>query len=374
MANISGTISPRQSVALGIDAEIASLIADETSATAVQLRSTLSRAALLYDPATKSNGQLAASLSADTGQAMTMFTRGAGAAPLKISSGVITHDPVAQLNAGGYLQANLGGQVRRMGAQVSWPLNASGACVFALPSAPWSSAPLANAGFHLKAFGNGVWSLTRFTTGGETTLADQTTHGRYYTAVWGTGLHPMEFWISPEDQKAVITWPDGTATTVTSSYFDTETSDYCVWELFEGDGTTEVPGSFGALWADTAPTTLDAAGLTSYQRPGHHGPAPHNISGAVTLDLSGSDTQLVTMTGNVTTLVLSGVTTAGTELEIQFIQDGTGSRTLAGVTSTIKWAGGSTPTLTTTASKRDIFRFRYYGGSYYEVSRSMNVG
>ena len=41
---------------------------------------------------------------------------------------------------------------------------------------------------------------------------------------------------------------------------------------------------------------------------------------------------------------------------LRLLQDGTGSRTVTWF-STIKWAGGSAPTLTTTASKADVFGF-----------------
>ncbi|MGA5426615.1 hypothetical protein ACPCVL_07425 [Streptomyces koyangensis] len=83
---------------------------------------------------------------------------------------------------------------------------------------------------------------------------------------------------------------------------------------------------------------------------------------------------MLTLTGNVTSFPFSNPQSQRQEVEVHFLQDATGSRTLAGVSSLIKWAGGTAPTLTTTASRRDIFRFRYVAGSYYEVSRSMNVG
>lgn len=97
------------------------------------------------------------------------------------------------------------------------------------------------------------------------------------------------------------------------------------------------------------------------------------FSATPTFAKSLGDYLTITMTGNIT----SWTFTAGTDgdtIAIAFIQDGTGSRTLAAGPSTVVFAGGS-PTLTTTASKRDIFNFRYNGtlAKWEEQSRSMNV-
>lgn len=73
----------------------------------------------------------------------------------------------------------------------------------------------------------------------------------------------------------------------------------------------------------------------------------------ITFDLS---TSLHTVTlGNNRKLALSNET-VGQTFVIRLVQDGTGSRTVTWFT-TIKWAGGSAPTLTTTASKTDVFGF-----------------
>jgi len=55
------------------------------------------------------------------------------------------------------------------------------------------------------------------------------------------------------------------------------------------------------------------------------------------------------------TLALSN-SAAGKVFILRLLQDGTGSRTVTWF-GTIKWAGGSAPTLTTTASKADTFGF-----------------
>ena len=58
--------------------------------------------------------------------------------------------------------------------------------------------------------------------------------------------------------------------------------------------------------------------------------------------------------GNITIAVSNP--TVGQVFMVEITQDGVGSRTVTWF-STIKWAGGSAPVLTTTASKRDTFGF-----------------
>ena len=53
-------------------------------------------------------------------------------------------------------------------------------------------------------------------------------------------------------------------------------------------------------------------------------------------------------------------------------QDSTGGYTISWHT-TFKWAGGTAPTVTTTASAKDIFVFRSDGTNMYEVGRQLNV-
>ena len=54
------------------------------------------------------------------------------------------------------------------------------------------------------------------------------------------------------------------------------------------------------------------------------------------------------------------------------IQDGTGGRT-ASWNTVFKWAAGTAPTLTTTASAKDIFVWRSDGTNMYEVGRQLNL-
>ena len=74
----------------------------------------------------------------------------------------------------------------------------------------------------------------------------------------------------------------------------------------------------------------------------------------VTFDLAASNIHTVTLGGN-RVLALSNAS-VGQVFIIRLLQDGSGSRTVTWF-STISWAGGSAPTLTTTASKADTFGF-----------------
>lgn len=97
------------------------------------------------------------------------------------------------------------------------------------------------------------------------------------------------------------------------------------------------------------------------------------FSATPTFDPANGDFQTITMTANITGWTFS----AGLEGEvvtIAFIQDGTGSRTLAGTPSNVLLAGGAL-TLTTTASKRDQITFRYDATltKWVEQARSLNL-
>lgn len=74
----------------------------------------------------------------------------------------------------------------------------------------------------------------------------------------------------------------------------------------------------------------------------------------ITFDKNVSDYHRVVLGGN-RTLALSNMA-AGDKIVIDLVQDGTGTRTVTWFT-TIKWVGGTVPTLTTTINKIDTFGF-----------------
>lgn len=79
----------------------------------------------------------------------------------------------------------------------------------------------------------------------------------------------------------------------------------------------------------------------------------------------------VTLTGNITTQTLSNVR-AGKAGMITFIQDGTGSRTTVW-NSIFKFAGGTTPSLTTTASAIDILNYNCRSTTFCEATLNKDV-
>ncbi len=94
--------------------------------------------------------------------------------------------------------------------------------------------------------------------------------------------------------------------------------------------------------------------------------------GTATLDLSKGGFHFITMPAGNITIALSNPTT-GQPFLIRILQDSGGSRTVTWF-STIRWAGGSAPTLTTTASKADEFGFITTGtGTYDAVIVGQNI-
>lgn len=87
-------------------------------------------------------------------------------------------------------------------------------------------------------------------------------------------------------------------------------------------------------------------------------------AGTATLDLSLGDQHYITMPAGNITIALSNDTNNQIFL-VTITQDSGGSRTVTWFT-TIKWAGGSAPTLTTTANKRDVLGFIRTGSGTYD--------
>lgn len=87
-------------------------------------------------------------------------------------------------------------------------------------------------------------------------------------------------------------------------------------------------------------------------------------AGTSTLDISTSPIHSITMPAGNITIAISNETSKKVFL-IEITQDGTGSRTVTWFT-TIKWAGGSAPTLTTSGGKRDVFGFRVTAADQYD--------
>ena len=79
----------------------------------------------------------------------------------------------------------------------------------------------------------------------------------------------------------------------------------------------------------------------------------------------------VTLGGNRTLNAATGAQ-AGQFVSLLIIQDGTGSRTVT-FNAAYEFKDDTAPTLTTTASKGDLFVFRYNGSKFLEVGRNLNL-
>jgi len=89
-------------------------------------------------------------------------------------------------------------------------------------------------------------------------------------------------------------------------------------------------------------------------------------------DVSTSPVAKVTLAGNRTLAAPTNAIANGQYIALLVIQDGTGSRTLAW-NAVYEFKDDTAPTLTTTASKGDLFTFRYNGSKWLEVGRNQNL-
>ncbi len=97
-------------------------------------------------------------------------------------------------------------------------------------------------------------------------------------------------------------------------------------------------------------------------------PFTANSSTAITIALTNGTVQIITLTGNAT--ITMPTATSGKSFIMFLKQDGTGSRTVTW--STVKWAGGTNPTITATASRQDIYSFFADGSKWYGTTVGQN--
>jgi len=93
-----------------------------------------------------------------------------------------------------------------------------------------------------------------------------------------------------------------------------------------------------------------------------------NTSTAYTISLADGSFQVLTLTGNAT--ITMPTATAGRSFILLLKQDATGSRTVTW--STVYWPGGTAPTITSTASKQDIYSFFADGSKWYGTTVGQN--
>ena len=92
----------------------------------------------------------------------------------------------------------------------------------------------------------------------------------------------------------------------------------------------------------------------------------------VAWDVSVSPIAKLTLGGNRTLSAPTNAVGSGQYISLLVIQDGTGSRTLTW-NAAYEFTADTAPTLTTTASKGDLFTFRYNGSKWLEVGRNLNL-
>jgi len=92
--------------------------------------------------------------------------------------------------------------------------------------------------------------------------------------------------------------------------------------------------------------------------------------GTIAIDWSTGNLQEILLTGTGITVTFTGAL-PGQTCELLVKQDATGSRTIT-TWPTIKWAGGSAPTLTTTANKSDMIVLKYDGASFWGMGLFQN--
>jgi hypothetical protein len=142
--------------------------------------------------------------------------------------------------------------------------------------------------------------------------------------------------------------------------------------ILKGNGTsafTAVTAPSGTIVGTTDTQTLTNKTLTNPTVTNYvETPYSANSSTAITLDLTNGTVQIITLTGNAT--ITMPTATSGKSFVMMLKQDGTGSRTVTW--STVKWAGGTAPTITSTASRLDLLSFFADGTNWYGAVISQN--
>ena len=135
-----------------------------------------------------------------------------------------------------------------------------------------------------------------------------------------------------------------------------------------GQALTSSTGGVGS-WTDVGDASLGTAQEWTAQQ---------NFNNtALTFDatqdwaLNANQVATLTLTAN-TTFDAPTQMVDGAFYSLIIIQDGTGGWTASG-NGVFKWAAATAPTLTTTASAKDIFVWRSDGTNMYEVGRQLNV-
>lgn len=133
---------------------------------------------------------------------------------------------------------------------------------------------------------------------------------------------------------------------------------------FTGDNGTDHTLHRQGQVLDMNGAELQNASIANFTMPVESGTI---ASGVCTIDLDDGNVVEVTLTENITSWTINNKPSSGYfEILIKFVQDGTGSRTVAwaGDLATIDWPAGTAPTITTTATTgTDIVSLKNFDAS-----------
>lgn len=162
---------------------------------------------------------------------------------------------------------------------------------------------------------------------------------------------------------------DGTSGQVLQTNGSGTLSFASVTQTYPGAG---IANSTGSAWGTSYTTSGSGTVLALATNPTitNYTETPYsaNSSTAITLALTNGTVQIITLTGNATITMPTAV--SGKSFIMFLRQDATGSRTVTW--SSVNWSGGTAPTITSTASKQDIYSFFSDGTSWYGVTVGQN--
>ena len=95
------------------------------------------------------------------------------------------------------------------------------------------------------------------------------------------------------------------------------------------------------------------------------------FAASITVDADQAETFYVKLTGNITSITIKNADT-GRKIRFVFLQDATGSRTVAGWPSTVLLSGAAY-TITSTANVYSTISFEYINSKWIETGRTTDV-
>jgi hypothetical protein len=140
---------------------------------------------------------------------------------------------------------------------------------------------------------------------------------------------------------------------------------------FTHDGAVTLMHDNSTRFATTA-TGISVTGNVIYSGGSLTVEAALGDGATVNWDVTANPVAKVTIAGNRTLALPLNPLGSGQYASLLVIQDGTGSRTLTW-NAAYEFKDDTAPTLTTTASKGDLFTFRYNGAKWLEVGRNQNL-